>query len=464
MKSIMKIICHNIICMTCCASGLFSSIAIAETTSKAPFVLTEKSNAQDNASGFINGQSVSGVTKNWLSNELGRRGQVYPYKEHGAIHTTSRRISWTQGTVLKYNSGYTSGLIGLSGEAAIYNEIALERSRKDIANGSSRTLVDHNGDAVGQWSKLGLANIKARISNTTLTVGRQNVFTPVLDVMANRALPSSFQGYNIHSEEFENLSFDAGVFDRVSPRTEQSLTKFTSAYQDVKSTADRVYISGVNYQPTGKSSTSLYIDRVQDYWDQFFASATVSIGDLTTLELKPKLAFYKTKDSGKSKLGRIDNEIYNFSLKLKHESSTLGFSYQENLGNEYADYLKETKAFYLDNSMYSDFNGPNEKSFQVSYQLDFAPYGLPGLAFNAYNIRGWGIDGTHYRGSGYVLANQDNEHHEENGVGLSYAIQSGSFKGSAVRGTYMVHRGSKNQIDGNVNEFRLVTTIPFNAL
>lgn len=460
----MNIIYQIMIGMVCCASGLFSSMVMAETPSDAPFVLTKKSNAQDNASGFISEQSLSGATKNWFSNELGRRGQVYRYTKHGTVHTTPRRINWTQGTVLKYSSGYTRGPVGLSGEAAIYNEVALDRSRKDIANGSSRTLADHNGDAVGQWSKLGLANIKARISNTTLTVGRQNIFTPVLDTMTNRALPSSFQGYNLHSEEFENLSFDAGVFDRVSPRTEQSLKKFTSAYQEVNSTADRVYISGLNYQPTSNSSTSLYVDRVQDYWDQFFGSATVSFGDPTTVQLKPKLAYYKTKDSGESKLGKIDNDIYNISVKLKHSASTLGLSYQENLGNEYADYLSETKAFYLDNSMYSDFNGPNEKSFQVSYLLDFAPYGFPGLVFNAYNIRGWGIDGTHYSGTGYFLANQINEHHVENGVGLSYAIQSGSFKGSAVRGTYMVHRGSENQVDGNVNEFRLVTTIPFNLL
>jgi hypothetical protein len=28
-----------------------------------------------------------------------------------------------------------------------------------------------------------------------------------------------------------------------------------------------------------------------------------------------------------------------------------------------------------------------------------APYGVPGLKFNLYNARGWGIDGTHYRGT-----------------------------------------------------------------
>jgi hypothetical protein len=33
-----------------------------------------------------------------------------------------------------------------------------------------------------------------------------------------------------------------------------------------------------------------------------------------------------------------------------------------------------------------------------------------------------------------------------------------------VRATYTAHRASENQSDGSINEFRLVTTIPFNIL
>jgi hypothetical protein len=35
-------------------------------------------------------------------------------------------------------------------------------------------------------------------------------------------------------------------------------------------------------------------------------------------------------------------------------------------GNEYFDYLHETNGIYLANSLLSDFNGPNEKSLQIS--------------------------------------------------------------------------------------------------
>ncbi len=60
--------------------------------------------------------------------------------------------------------------------------------------------------------------------------------------------------------------------------------------------------------------------------------------------------------------------------------------------------------------------------------------------------------------------NQDGETHYEYGVGASYAIQNGPLKDTAIRATYVTHRASKQQSDGNLNEFRLVTTIPFNIL
>ena len=58
----------------------------------------------------------------------------------------------------------------------------------------------------------------------------------------------------------------------------------------------------------------------------------------------------------------------------------------------------------------------------------------------------------------------DGEDHSEYSIGTSYAVQSGPLKATAIRATYTTHRASKNQSDGNINEFRLVTTIPFNIL
>ncbi|KIF62854.1 porin [Pseudomonas fluorescens] len=460
------------------AISSITATAYAETQSQAftPVTVNEKS-AQAEATGFVEGQSISGSTRNWYANEQLKRGGKFAYRKNGQSTETDRRINWVQGTIIKYNSGFTEGTVGFSTEVAAYNAIALERDRENLAAnnggapgtrpgaGNNRTLTREGGDAVGQWSKLGLANVKARISNTTLTAGRMNFSSPQVDVIGNRPLPSSFEGIAIHSEELNNLAFDVATFDRVSPRTEESLSKFRSEYGDINAEADHVNTAGISYQPFASLTTSLWGTQAEDLWNQYYFGATHVLGDSSVLSLTTGLNYYKTVDEGKKLLGDIDNDTYSLSFGLTHQAHTVTFSYQEVNGNEYFDYLHETNGIYLANSLLSDFNGPNEKSFQVSYGINMAEYGVPGLKFNIYQARGWGIDGTHYKGGGYDgVQAMDGEHHYEYGVGATYAVQSGPLKATTIRGTYTAHRASENQADGSINEFRLVTTIPFNIL
>ena len=460
------------------AISSITATAYAETQSQefTPVSVNTKS-AQAEATGFVEGQSISGTTRNWYANEQLKRGGKFAYKKDGVSTPTDRRINWVQGTIIKYNSGFTEGTVGFSTEVAAYNAIALERDRENLASnnggapgtrpgaGNNRTLTKEGGDAQGQWSKLGLANVKARISNTTLTAGRMNFSSPQVDVIGNRALPSSFEGIAIHSEELNNLSFDLATFDRNSPRTEESLSKFRSEYGSIDAEADHVNTAGITYTPFASLTTSLWGTQAEDLWNQYYFGASHVLGDSSVLSLTTGLNYYKTVDEGKRLMGQIDNDTYSLSFGLTHQAHSLTFSYQEVNGNEYFDYLHETNGIYLANSLLSDFNGPNEKSFQIAYGLNMAEYGVPGLKFNIYRARGWGIDGTHYKGGGYDgVQAMDGETHYEYGIGAAYAVQSGPLKATAIRATYTAHRASENQADGSINEFRLVTTIPFNIL
>ncbi|RSC27356.1 OprD family porin [Pseudomonas putida] len=446
--------------------GAFCAAAQAEPVSQDFYPLSLKSGSeQADASGFFEGQSLSGSTRNWYARERATRAPLWKYyKSDGTRHDTHSRDNWVQGTILNYSSGFTQGTVGFATEVAAYNAIALERGRAAIAGPNNRTLTHSDGDPVGQWSKAGLANVKARISNTTLTVGRQSLDTPMIAYIGNRALPSSFQGVALHSAEFDNLSFDIGTFDRVSPRTEQSLSKFRTEYSATGVETDRASTAGINYQPFKSLTTSLYATKVDDFWNQYYFGANHVLGDSAVLSLTTGLNYYKTVDAGSKKMGEIDNDTYSLSFGLTHQAHTLTASWQQVNGNEYFDYLHETNGIYLANSLLSDFNGPNEKSLQISYVLNMAQYGVPGLKFNLYNARGWGIDGTHYRGTAYDVRGMDGETHYEWGIGTSYAVQSGMLKDTSIRATYTAHRASKAQADGSLDELRIVTTIPFNIL
>lgn len=446
--------------------GTLSATAQADTQSQeyVPFSL-KSSSEQEQAKGFIDGQSLSGSTRNWYARERATRAPLFKYyKSDGSRHDSHSRDNWVQGTILNYSSGFTQGTVGFAVEAAGYNAIALEQGRAAVAGPNNRTLTHSDGDPVGQWSKMGLANVKARLSNTTLTVGRQSVDTPMIAYIGNRALPSSFQGAFLHSAEFENLSLDLGTFDRVSPRTEQSLSKFRSEYSATGVETDRASTAGINYQPLKSLSTSFYATKVEDFWNQYYVGASHVLGDSAVLSLSTGLNYYKTVDAGSKQMGEIDNDTYSVSFGLTHQAHTLSASWQQVNGNEYFDYLHETNGIFLANSLLSDFNGPNEKSLQISYVLNMAQYGVPGLKFNLYNARGWGIDGTHYKGTAYDVRGMDGETHYEWGIGTSYAVQSGALKDTSIRATYTAHRASKAQADGSLDELRIVTTIPFNIL
>jgi hypothetical protein len=421
-------------------------------------------NAQDDAKGFIEGSQIKGSTKNFFSKEESSRNDLFHYQKNGTTVSTPRRNSWTQGTIIDYSSGFTQGVVGFATEAAIYNEVALEQGHARIAGGGNRTLTDSDGDAINQWSKLGLGNVKARISNTVVTAGRQSMNTPMVAFIGNRVLPSSFQGFAVQSDELSNMSFQAGTFDRVSPRTEQSLTKFRSEYASSSATSDRLSTAGVDWKPSKALTASFYASDLEDFWKQYYVGINHDLGDSQVLALSTGFNYYKTKDSGQSKLGAIDNDTFSLSFTLAHQAHSFTVAYQQVEGDTFFDYAHETNGIFLANSLLSDFNGPNEKSIQIGYGLNMAEYGVPGLKFSIYSARGFDIDGTHYKGTAYDVTSMNGEHHQEYGFGTAYTLQSGPLKASSVKASYTTHRATENQVDGNIRELRIVTTIPFNIL
>ncbi len=179
---------------------------------------------------------------------------------------------------------------------------------------------------------------------------------------------------------------------------------------------------------------------------------------------------YRTVDAGSAKAGDIDNTAWSLAFTGSHQAHSLTLAYQQIDGNEYFDYAHETAAIYLANSLVSDYNGPNEKSLQIRYETDWSYFGVPGLSTGVWYAKGWDIDGTHYDAGAGKYANyaevlqQDGEKHHEIGLVTTYKVQQGALKDSRFRLLLTDHRASQNQVDGNVKELRLVSTLPFNLL
>ncbi|WP_122688362.1 OprD family outer membrane porin, partial [Pseudomonas viridiflava] len=111
---------------------------------------------------------------------------------------------------------------------------------------------------------------------------------------------------------------------------------------------------------------------------------------------------YRTLDEGSAKAGSINNTTYSASAAYSFLAAhTVTIAYQKVDGDTPFDYIgigdnnRGGDSIFLANSVqYSDFNGPGEKSWQVRYDLNMSPYGVPGLSFMTRYLNGDNIDGT----------------------------------------------------------------------
>lgn len=414
--------------------------------------------------GFIEGSSLKLDTRQWYSKEIGRRDTVYRYQTDSGRQISHDRIAWQQGFKLEFSSGYTQGPVGLGLDLATYSVVALERDPSDAAGGSNRMLVNRDGDVESTWSRLGVAALKLRFGKSEMKVGRHQVATPVMNFSDTRTVPGSFDGVSLQNSSIDGLVIKSGYFTRLAPRYAAGSEDIGLQYAMRPVTSDWTGYLGANYTGANGISGSAYVSRIQDIWDrQYFGiGRKFSLGEINT---QVKFSLYNTQSGGKENAGHIDQQAYGLTITPSYKNHAVEFGLQKISGDEYFDYVKESNAIELPNTMVSYFNGPNETSFQVKYINDWAAYGVPGFKSIIWHTRGWGIDGTSYDGGpkGVYTASplQDNERHNETGVFGSYAFQGAGLKGGSILAGYAWHRASSHQVEGNFDELRVILRMPF---
>ncbi|SUD70313.1 outer membrane porin [Pseudomonas putida] len=415
-------------------------------------------------SGFFEGSSLTLDTRQWYSKEIGRRNTVYRYKTDEGPQVSHDRVAWQQGFKLGFESGYTSWPVGVGLDLAAYSVVALERDTGDAAGGSNRMLVNSDGDVQPTWSRLGVAAVKLRAAETDVKIGRHQVATPVMNFSDTRTVPASFDGLSVENSSFDGLVLKSGYFSKMAPRYAAGTEDIGLQYAMRPVTSDWTAYFGGDHTSANGLKTSVYISRIQDIWDrQYFGLAqTFQSKGLTT---SVKLSMYNTKSSGKEEAGPIDQQAFGLAITPRFKNHSVEFGLQKIVGDEFFDFVKESNAIELPNTMVSYFNGPNETSFQVKYINDWAAYGVPGFKSILWHTRGWGIDGTGYDGGpkGVYTASllQDNERHNETGLLGSYTFQSGELKGGSILAGYAWHRASSHQAEGNFDELRVILRMPF---
>jgi imipenem/basic amino acid-specific outer membrane pore len=346
-----------------------------------------------------------------------------------------------EGLTARFASGFTQGTVGFGIDSFALAGIKFDGG--DGNNASASYPKDSDGHTEDNFSKAGVA-LKMRVSNTVLKAGDQFVALPVFATDTGRLLPESASGFLLTSKEISGLELNLGHFTELS-------SQYASG-SDSKRLKSADVIGG-SYAFTKDLSAALYYSDIEDNFTKKYANVNFVQALSDNQSLTYDFNIYHTDSQGKELSGFVDNTIWSFATVYAVGAHTFQVSYQRNSGDTGYVYGADGAAVYnfANSVQYSDFNAKNEASWQARYDLDFAPYGVPGLSFMIRYIRGDNIETTETK---------DGREWERN-ESLKYVIQSGAAKNLGVQIRHATNRSSA--LDSNLDETRLIVDYPINV-
>ena len=412
---------------------------------------TAMANDQDQSKGFVEDSHLNIAARNAYISRDYKNGK-------------QDKAEWGQGFIGKFESGFTQGTVGVGVDVIGQYAIRLDGGKgRSGAGGIDFFKQGDSGSAADDLAKGGAA-VKFRVSNTVLKYGDQFPNVPVLAYDNSRLLSETYTGTSIVSKEIEGLQLDAGHFTKEARKSAEGT--------DSGNLKSINYLGG-SYKFTESLSAALYASDMEDVLKKQY----VNVNYVLALPEKQSLTFdfngYKTKldksfAEQRGDADARDNKIWSLgatwavgphSFTVAHQRSTGDTGY---LYGGYRDNTPDTgfgdggNTILLANSYWSDFNGKDERSWQVGYGLDFSTFGVPGLTYNVAYVRGTNIDDGSGRGNGTEreIFNQ-----------FKYVVQSGPAKDLSLRARASWLRVSSNADKYNVggNEIRLFADYPINV-
>ncbi|MDA8486539.1 OprD family porin [Pseudomonas resinovorans] len=343
---------------------------------------------------------------------------------------------WAQGFLLRMESGYTEGTIGVGADA-----IGLLGVKLDSGDGTAGTGLlpaDQSGGSQDDYSKLGLTG-KLKASNSVLKVGTLHFKSPIVSANDSRLLPQLFRGALLNVQEIDNLILQGGRLDRIKLNNSSDYQDFSA--NRIGGQSDAFNFGGGDYRVSPTLTASLHYGQLEDIYRQTFAGLvhTLPLGE--QLSLKSDLRYATSREDGSFR--DLDNKASGALFTLKAGSHALGAGYQRMSGDDPFPYIAGSDPFLVNFVQIGDFANTGERSWQLRYDYDFAALGVPGLTFMSRYISG---DHVEHASGG------DGEEWERN-TDIAYVIQSGLLKNLGVKWRNATVR---SKFANDLNENRLI--------
>ncbi len=422
--------------------------------------------AQSQAKGFLEDGTWSVLNRSVFDQRDYRHGgrnsgARNAYKPRAARNGQAEE--WGYGLMGTVQSGFTQGTVGVGVDAHAYLGVKLDSGGGRA--GKARLLgLDNQGHPKDTYGRAGAA-LKLRLSDSVLWYGEQRVKTPVFSTSDSRLLPETATGLFLVSNEFEALKLVAGHFTEDADRNASSHDQGFAVNYSNAAQGDHFDLAGAVYSPRPNLSASLFTSRYEDTWNQQYLGGNIAhaLDDQRSLSLD--LNLYRTTDTGKALSGRIDNTTWSLVSRYSQGPHSVSLGYQQVDGDTPFDYVSRGAIFIGNAVQLSDFNAPNERSWQARYDLNMSAYGVPGLSLTALYVRGSGIDGSHVDPTGgyaYLGYGQGGKHWERD-LEARYVIQTGKAKGTTFSLRHDVHRGNTAQAELDSDQLRLAVEYPLSG-
>ena len=369
----------------------------------------------------------------------------------------SKAEEWAQGFLLKYESGFTEGTVGVGVDAYGFTGFKL-----DSGGGTAGTGLllpkNNKGDVPSSYGELGAA-AKLRISETTLRAGTLMPKLPVVSAGDARLLPQTFQGVQLTSLDVSNLTLNAGQLERDNQRNstnneamaislhngKRDISKYSKTNANVSNKFD--FFSG-NYKWNDQLTTGYHFGKLDGVYKQHIVNGVFTLPIAEGQSLKADLRYAKTSDDESS---GIDNKAISGMLTYQLGYNSFGLGYKKMSGDTGYAYLLLTDPHLVNYIQIRDFAATDEKSWQARYDYNFAGLGIPGLNLMTRYVKGSNI----YMGAGQSRGNE-----WERDTDIGYVFQEGPLKNLGVKWRNSTVRSDISV--GKVDENRLIVsyTIP----
>lgn len=373
------------------------------------------------------------------------------YRTH-APSGQSYRQEWAQGFLGELRSGFTGGVVGLGVDAHGFIGLKLDGGRGHA--GTGLLPRDSDGRAETDYSSAGAA-LKLRLGETLLRIGEMTVETPVFDTADKRLHPEYATGWLLENTSLQDLRVQAGRFTRFSNQDSSSAHEDFDGY-GASTRGHAISLAGATYAPTGPVGGALFVSQLDDTWRQAYLNLNLAQGNW---RLDGNV--YHTRDTGSASAGGIDTLAYSLATRYIRGAQAITLAYQRVEGDTPFDFVGGDSIYLANSIKYADFNGPQEHSWQLRYDLNMASLGVPGLSLMARYVSGRGIDGTHAPVQSAYSENQGKGgRHWERDLDLKYVVQQGAAKDLSLSLSHVSHRANTAQAGDDIDRLYVIIEYP----